>query len=1665
MQRTPVALICSLLLLFCFGPISAERTNKCRYDKVAQVSQSTRPAGETTQKCSSGFYREQGGPNKGQCVPCSCNGLSNLCDPHTGNCENCQHNTTGDRCERCKEGYYGNAASRTCRACPCRKNFALACLDIDSGVIECLCKRGYSGTRCERCAFGYYGNPLEDGGGCKPCNCDNNNHRKMCNNRTGECIIPGNSIYKCDNCSITLQLELEKLRPVQCRLEQQLRHITNTPGSVLWLKPLEAKISDAQGLVENYRSAVKRLDTEVERAEEDVDVFRDDLSRLIDESFQGVIDGEKVSKNDTNLRAEVLLSGAEALLAQIQDVSRLQAEGKPSASGPLSGIEKATMMEEAQRIVDDLRKRSCSSQRLKAGREQEDAHIILDSLGVVTVGTDRAALNQTADSLMASGSSLEELTDLLSAAGDTVDRTKGLNLKNLAALHHLELERQNSSRLRPLTQMTKSLLKNVTNTYLMLEDVKKELESQAAQTDGARQELVKRLDTVRLENKVDVVTEAEEHAEGLLRAAMELQQALHSATIQRMGFSKIDINAVEEAERAANQSRETADRTLEKVKEEGLADKAEGLREKSAALWTEADETESDLESLSSTVNSHKDRVSMQRDKRQLLTAGVSALKDNIKAIQRDDIKILVESAKNATSASNSTVSIMTERLRNISQEVDKIEIRNWTPDILSDADQTVENLNRALPELHQKIAEVQDLSKRVPPAGNMAESIWRIKDVIEETRNYVTTPSLVTTFNGTSYVELHPPRDLEDLRAFTAVDLVLGRQPSKQRRRRDKRSHGSSFVLYLGSRNASGDYIGMALRNNVLLCTYKLSGTVHQVETSQLTISSGKALSFDRVVFRRVYQDADVSVTLNFISKEPLSLPPRRNLPGTTSSLLRLDPDSLVFYVGGYPENFTPPVELRYPGYSGAMKLSYINDIPVSLLNYKRINNFDAEKSVMRISRSKSSAYYQGTGYSMALVKWPNEKKRKLLRFQTNSRETNALLFYIGNEESFFCVFLERSLLVLQGREAGREFRLSSANKVSLSPQNQTISIGIQKDNFTVKYGGQQIYTHHKLTVYESYYIGGLPATLRQRHNITAPALRGCVDDLKDDAAGVTLNRTVGVTDGCPVSLREAVRSATLRSPLSADPLFARSDWPLRVSLGFRSSSSDGTVLRSSHQGLSSAHDFQLSLVDGFAVVKSDNYTLRTDTKCNDGRWHHLSAVRGPAGLELSVDNTRVTQSDHSGLQEKTKQEGEFTSCITNLYIRRPEDGVAPADLSLLTPPGDADFGPCRLSSPPISERRRVLPSHMFKTPQRHTPVEAPTGSQCKKRRVQGGEHHFPQGHSWVSYNVPQGDLNYRPHFALDINTKSSKGLIFHVGGSGAVPVLALYLANGKIKMTLGHNRIIQHKFRSNDGEWHRVEFSVEKSSFHLVVDRFRVTDGLLPNDEGSSLKLLNPVYLGGDPSSRNTKGHSVPTSSVIGCIRNFKMNEEVLWEAESSYGTLPCFRRLTRGTYFGGGYIFLEIDFSAGSQFDLAFELRPQRLTGLLFHYWNDRMSFVVFMRETEVVVEVDDVEGVVSVTVTPRETLCDGKFHLVKVSRENEELHLAVDSMSEKKAAPAASPSNSSGALYIGGTTKGNKATVSSPFVGCLRNVKFGGRPIELEEKSLVFGAVSINSCPAD
>lgn len=61
------------------------------------------------------------------------------------------------------------------------------------------------------------------------------------------------------------------------------------------------------------------------------------------------------------------------------------------------------------------------------------------------------------------------------------------------------------------------------------------------------------------------------------------------------------------------------------------------------------------------------------------------------------------------------------------------------------------------------------------------------------------------------------------------------------------------------------------------------------------------------------------------------------------------------------------------------------------------------------------------------------------------------------------------------------------------------------------------------------------------------------------------------------------------------------------------------------------------------------------------------------------------------------------------------------------------------------------------------------------------------------------------------------------------------------------------------------QVEFRIEKSTFHLLVDGICVTDGHLPKDEGSSLDLHSLVYLGGDPGANKKSFPHVLSSAFL--------------------------------------------------------------------------------------------------------------------------------------------------------------------------------------------------------
>ncbi|KAK2819369.1 hypothetical protein Q5P01_024930 [Channa striata] len=152
--------------------------------------------GQYCEQCAPGFTRESSGSGPlSTCVPCNCH-QHGTCHPETGLCE-CSDFTAGVTCERCLDGYYGNALMGTpgdCQPCPCPDRSSCAQIAATGQVVCTNCPTGQTGMRCQMCEDGYYGDPLGQSGADRPCiKCDCNgnvdfNAVGICDHITGRCL-------------------------------------------------------------------------------------------------------------------------------------------------------------------------------------------------------------------------------------------------------------------------------------------------------------------------------------------------------------------------------------------------------------------------------------------------------------------------------------------------------------------------------------------------------------------------------------------------------------------------------------------------------------------------------------------------------------------------------------------------------------------------------------------------------------------------------------------------------------------------------------------------------------------------------------------------------------------------------------------------------------------------------------------------------------------------------------------------------------------------------------------------------------------------------------------------------------------------------------------------------------------------------------------------------------------------------------------------------------------------------------------------------------------------------------------------------------------------------------------------------------------------------------
>lgn len=109
-------------------------------------------------QCADGYYGDPTTPGN-YCKPCECNGnidpqVPGSCDPFTGKCTKCTNKATGDNCERCRDGYYGDAVvAKNCQKCKCNACGTVTTL-CDHSTGACQCKNNVEGPTCNRCKVG-----------------------------------------------------------------------------------------------------------------------------------------------------------------------------------------------------------------------------------------------------------------------------------------------------------------------------------------------------------------------------------------------------------------------------------------------------------------------------------------------------------------------------------------------------------------------------------------------------------------------------------------------------------------------------------------------------------------------------------------------------------------------------------------------------------------------------------------------------------------------------------------------------------------------------------------------------------------------------------------------------------------------------------------------------------------------------------------------------------------------------------------------------------------------------------------------------------------------------------------------------------------------------------------------------------------------------------------------------------------------------------------------------------------------------------------------------------------------------------------------------------------------------------------------------------------------
>uniref|UniRef100_A0A8C0X704 Laminin subunit alpha-4 n=1 Tax=Castor canadensis TaxID=51338 RepID=A0A8C0X704_CASCN len=1111
--------------------------------------------GENCEKCLDGYIGDsiRGAPRF--CQPCPCP-LPHLaifaesCYRKNGavRCI-CKENYAGPNCERCAPGYYGNPLlnGSTCKKCDCSGNSDpnLIFEDCDEVTGQCRnCLRNTTGFKCERCAPGYYGD-ARTAKNCAVCSCGGG----PCDSITGECLEEGFELptgmdcptISCDKCIWDLT---DDLRLAALSIEESKsgllsvssgaaahRHVNEMNSTIYLLKTK---------LLERENQYVLRK-IQINSAENTMKSLLSDMEELAGKGSQASRKGPLVQKEsmDTTEHATKLVEQAHNMRDKIQEINnKMLYYGEEQELGPEEITEKLVL---AQKMVEEIRRRPpFLTQRELVDEEADEAQELLSQAeNWQRLHNDtRSLFPVVLEQLDDYSAKLADLQESLDQALDHVRDAEDMN--RATASRQRDHEKQHERVGEQVGVVNTSLSASVdflSTTHLTLEeldDIIKNASGIYAEIDGAKNELQGKLSNLSILSH-DLVQEATDHARNLQQEADELSRNLHRSDMNGLVQKAVDAsNVYEKIASYVSEANETAEVALNVT--DRIYDAVSGIdtqiiyhKDESDNLLNQARELQAKADSSNGeAVADTSRRVGGALVRKSTLKNRLNDALKRLQAAERGDAqqrlaqsKLVIEEANKKTVEIQRITAPMSNNLTTWSQTLQTFDSSAYNTAVDSARD-AVRNLTEVVPQLLDQLRTVEQ--KR--PASNVSASIQRVRELIAQTRSVASKIQVSMMFDGQSAVEVHPKTSIDDLKAFTSLSLYM-KPPVKQP---EVTGTADQFVLYLGSKTAKKEYMGLAIKNDNLVYIYNLGNKDVEIPLDSKPVSSWPSY-FSIVKIERVGKHGKVFLTVPSLSTTAEEKFIKKGEFAGDDSLLDLDPEDTVFYVGGVPSNFKLPASLNLPGFVGCLELATLNNEVISLYNFKHIHNMDPSKSVpcardkLAFTQSRAASYFFDG----------SRKFGQVTRFDIEVRTPadNGLVLLMVNGSMFFSLEMRDGHLRVFydfGFSNGPVHLEDTLKKAQINDAKyHEISIIYHNDKkmiLVVDRRHVKSMDNEKMKIpFTDIYIGGAPPEILQSRTLRAHLpldinFRGCMKGFqfqKKDFNLLEQTETLGVGYGCP--------------------------------------------------------------------------------------------------------------------------------------------------------------------------------------------------------------------------------------------------------------------------------------------------------------------------------------------------------------------------------------------------------------------------------------------------------------------------------------------------------------------------------------------------------------------